>query len=67
MKLTKPPPLGPVLTLTELLYANAITAPKMTVLNVGRFAGSGVGHVPERPTGFCSRRVPKRPKSKAGR
>jgi hypothetical protein len=28
---------------------------EMTVLNVGRFTGSGVGHVPECPTGFCGK------------
>jgi len=33
----------------------------MMVLNVGRFAGSGVGNVLERPIVFCGRRVPKRP------
>jgi hypothetical protein len=37
----------------------ATPAPKMTVLNVGHFAGSGVGHAPKRPTVFCVRRVPK--------
>jgi hypothetical protein len=32
----------------------------MTVLNVGRFSGSGVGNVPKILTGFCGRRGPKR-------
>jgi hypothetical protein len=27
----------------------AITEPKMTVLNIRRFTGSGVGHVPKYP------------------
>jgi hypothetical protein len=33
----------------------------MTVLNVRRFADSGVGVVPKRPDGFCGRLGPKRP------
>jgi len=32
----------------------------MMALNVGRFAGSGVGNAPNHPTGFCGGRVPKR-------
>jgi len=35
---------------TQLQLQIAIAAPKMTVLNAGRLAGSGVGHVPKRPT-----------------
>jgi hypothetical protein len=38
----------------------AITAPKMTALDIGRFAGSGVGNVSKYLTGFCGRRGPKR-------
>jgi hypothetical protein len=42
-------------------YVMAITVPKMTVLNTGRFAGLLRGQCPETPhTVFCGRRVPKR-------
>ena len=34
---------------------------EITVLNAERFAGSEVGHVPERHVDFCGGRVPKRP------
>ena len=33
---------------------------ELIALSVGRFAGSDARHVPERPTVFCGRRVPKR-------
>ena len=33
---------------------------ELMALSVGRFPGSGVAHVPVRPTVFCGRRVPKR-------
>jgi hypothetical protein len=33
----------------------------MTALNVGHFAGSGMGLCPKLPMAFCGRRVPKRP------
>jgi hypothetical protein len=35
-----------------LQCVSAITGPKMTVLNVGRFGGYGVCDVPKHPTGF---------------
>jgi hypothetical protein len=35
---------------TQLRLLIAIATPKMTVLNVGRLAGSGVWHVPKCPT-----------------
>jgi hypothetical protein len=34
---------------------------EMTALQCGHLAGKGVGNVPERPTDFCGRGVPKRP------
>ena len=48
-----------------MLNRGAITEPKITVVNVGRFTGSGVGNVPKHPTGFCGGRVPKRPTAAA--
>ena len=37
-----------------LTHIRATPAPKMTVLNVVHFAGSGVGHAPKRPTIFAA-------------
>jgi hypothetical protein len=47
-------PLSLPLTLLHicLTHMGATPAPKMTVLNVGHFAGSGAGHAPKRPTVF---------------
>jgi len=39
----------------------------MTVLNAGRFAGSGVGHAPKRPAVAACGRAPKRPTGFAAR
>ena len=47
--------------LLHIAGASAITAPKMTALNVGWLAGLGVGSVPKRHAVLCGMRVPKRP------
>lgn len=41
----------------------ATIEPTRRALNVGRFAGRGVGNAPKHPIGFCGSLVPKRPTS----
>src|SRR5262245_38692175 len=50
-------PLGLVFVLRIAVHKRNYGAETM-LLNVGRFAGSGVGSAPKRPTGFCGMEVP---------